>query len=308
MHTVIVCVVLLSLVAGSALARGEGGSFCTSELERLATGFKFTEGPVWHPGGYLIFSDIPADTIYSLKGPAPEVFRRPSGNSNGLTFDIEGRLVACEHGNRRVSLTHDDGEVASLASHYQGKRLNSPNDVVVKSDGSVYFTDPPYGVRPDERELDFQGVYRIGSDRQLVLLVDDFVKPNGLAFSPDEKVLYVNDTEKGWIRAFDVREDGLLENDRVFARLEGPGAGRPDGMKVDVEGNVYCTGPGGVWVLDSAGKHLETIQTPEAAANLAFGGEDGCTLYITARTSVYSVEVTYPGAVASRRIAKQPEE
>jgi len=307
MENLIVWSVALLGTAGLAMVL-EGGGLRTSELERLATGFQFTEGPVWHPDGYLIFSDIPADTIYSLKDGERDVFRRPSGNSNGLAFDREGRLVACEHGSRRVSATQKDGTVVPVATHYQGKRLNSPNDVVVKSDGSVYFTDPPYGVRPEDRELDFQGVYRIGPDGGLTLLADDFVKPNGLAFSPDEKVLYVDDTEKGWIRAFDVGEDGLLTEGRVFARLEGAGHGRPDGMKVDAEGNVYCTGPGGVWVISPAGEPIEVIETPEAAANVAFGGADGRTLYITARASIYSVQVRHPGAVVSRRPGQGPRE
>lgn len=298
---VVVCVVACALLAQA------GGSVCTSELKRLATGFRFTEGPVWHPDGYLVFSDIPGDTIYSLNGDKAEAFRRPSGNSNGLTFDRQGRLVACEHGNRRVSLTLADGRVIALATHYRGKRLNSPNDVVVKSDGAVYFTDPPYGVREADRELDFQGVYRIGPGGELALLADDFAKPNGLAFSPDEKVLYVDDTDEQWVRAFDVRQDGLVENGRVFARLEGPGEGRPDGMKVDVEGNVYVTGPGGVWVFAPDGKRLETIETPEVPANVAFGGEDGRTLYITARTSVYSVRVRHAGAVIARRPGREQQ-
>jgi gluconolactonase len=292
------------VVGCCAFALAEGDKLQTSQLKQLATGFQFTEGPVWLPEGYLIFSDIPGDTIYSLKDGKAEVFRRPSGNSNGLTLDLEGRLIACEHGNRRVSLTQTDGKVSALATHYEGKRLNSPNDVAVKSDGAVYFTDPPYGVREQDRELDFQGVYRIGTDGKLTLLARDFVKPNGLAFSPDEKVLYVDDTDKQWVRAFDVKEDGTLASGRVFARLEGPGQGRPDGMKVDVKGNVYVTGPGGVWVFDPEGKHLETITTPEVAANVAFGGDDDRTLYITATHSVYSIRVKHAGAaVPARRAA-----
>ncbi len=304
MSALAVLVVLISVALGIALTQEEGTGLCTSELERLATGFQFTEGPIWHPDGHLIFSDIPADTIYSLKGPEAEVFRRPSGNSNGLTFDNEDRLVACEHGNRRVSVTQQDGTVVALAAHYEGNRLNSPNDVVVKTDGAVYFTDPPYGVREEERELNFQGVYRISADGGVTLLVDDFVKPNGLAFSPDEKVLYIADTEMHWLRAFDVREDGLLENGRVFARVEPPGELHPDGLKVDTEGNVYVAGVDGVWVFSPEGVHLETIETPERPANLAFGGADGHTLYITARTSIYSVTVRHPGSVISRRLAR----
>ncbi|MHC4591381.1 MAG: SMP-30/gluconolactonase/LRE family protein [Planctomycetota bacterium] len=295
---------LFSLILGSvlfcALAAGEGG-IATSELERVATGFQFTEGPVWLPDGYLAFSDIPADTIYKLEGPQPEVFRRPSGNANGLTVANEDRLVACEHGNRRVSLTQRNGSVVALATHYAGKRLNSPNDIVVKSDGSIYFTDPPYGVPEADRELDFQGVYRASPDGDLTLLADDFVKPNGLAFSPDEKVLYIDDTDQQWVRAFDLRGDGLLENSRVFI----PVVGRPDGMKVDTEGNVYVAATEGVWIASAEGEHLHTIAVPERPSNLAFGGPDGRTLYVTARTSVYRIAVKHPGAVMSRRLARK---
>lgn len=278
---------------------------CAGELERASTGYRFTEGPAWHPGGYLVFSDIPADAIFRLKDGEKEVYRRPSGNSNGLAFDAQGRLLACEHGNRRVSITRNDGTVEALAARYEGKRLNSPNDLAMRSDGSVYFTDPPYGVRPEDRELDFQGVYRIGPDGGLTLLVRDFVRPNGLAFSPDEKTLYVADTEKSWVRAFHVRQDGTLENGRVLARPPEGQELRPDGMKVDVEGNLYVTGLGGVWVFDAAGKHLETIETPERPANCAFGGPDRRTLYVTARSSVYRIKLRHRGATLDWRTKKK---
>lgn len=303
MHSIIVggAVVLL---LGSLGAAG-GGRLQVSDLQQVATGFRFTEGPVWHPDGYLAFSDIPADTIYALRGPEPEVYRRPSGNANGLAFDRQGRLVACEHGNRRVSRTEADGSVRALATHYRGKRLNSPNDLVVKSDGAIYFTDPPYGVRPERRELDFQGVYRIGPDGGLTLLVDDFVKPNGLAFSPDERILYVADTERDHLRAFDVKEDGTLANGRMFVQVEAPDQLRPDGVKVDTEGNVYVAAADGVRIFSPAGEHVETIRLPARPANLAFGGPQGRTLYVTARESVYRVEVRNAGAVASRRAAEE---
>ena len=263
------------------------------EPERIATDLEFTEGPVWHPDGYLLFSDIPANTIYKWTPDSNlEKFRSPSGNSNGLTLDRQGRLIACEHGNRRVSRTELDGTVVTLADKYQGKRLNSPNDVVVKSDGSIYFTDPPYGVQPEDRELDFQGVYRIAPDGALALLADDFGRPNGLAFSPDENVLYVDDTERRHVRAFDVQPDGTLANGRVFAEL---GEHRPDGMKVDVNGNVYVTASF-VWVFDSMGRHLGNITTPDAPANCAFGGIENKTLFITARSSVYRVELKVQGS------------
>jgi len=276
----------------------------TSEQpERIATGFQFTEGPVWHPvglgqsAGYLLFSDIPADRIHRWSPDGTlEVFRQPSGNSNGLTFDRQGRLIACEHGSRRVSRTEAEGRVIPLATQFQGKRLNSPNDVVVKSDDSIYFTDPPYGVQPEERELDFQGVYRIAPDGVLTLLVDDFDRPNGLAFSPDECILYVDDTARRHVRAFDVLPDGTLANGRVFVEMQSPAMGGPDGMKMDVEGNLYVTGPGGTWLFDPAGNHLGTLVTPEKPANLAFGDADRRTLYVTARTSVYRVRTRLSGA------------
>jgi sugar lactone lactonase YvrE len=265
------------------------------EPERIASGLQFTEGPVWHPDGYLLFSDIPADTIYKWSPDGGlEKFRSPSGNSNGLTFDRYGRLVACEHGNRRVSLTEMDGTIVTLAGEYQGKRLNSPNDVVTKSDGSVYFTDPPYGVKPDQRELDFQGVYRVAREGVMALLADDFEKPNGLAFSPDEKILYIADTDRKHVRAFDVQPDGMLANGRVFAEDVFEAGHGPDGMKVDVSGNLYVAA-GFVWVFDSTGRHLGNIVAPEAPANLAFGGPDNKTLFLTARTSVYKVQLKVQG-------------
>jgi sugar lactone lactonase YvrE len=270
----------------------------TSEQpKRIATGFEFTEGPVWHPSGYLLFSDIPANRIHMWSPDGGVgVFRDPSGHSNGLTFDRVGRLIACEHGNRRVSRTEADGSVISLATHYKGRQLNSPNDVVVRSDGTVYFTDPPYGVQPEERELDFQGVYCITPDGTLTLLVDDFDRPNGLAFSPDEGLLYIDDSTRRHVRVFDVLPDGTLANGRVFVEMQSPAAGSPDGMKLDVEGHLYVTGPGGTWLFTPDGIHLGTLITPEQPANLAFGDADRRTLYITARTSVYRVRTPLPGA------------
>ncbi len=287
----IVC--LVALIGG--MANMGFSALAEAEPKRIATDLKFTEGPVWHPDGYLLFSDIPANTIYKWNPDGKlEKFRSPSGNANGLTFDGQGRLVACEHGNRRISRTESDGTVVTLADKYQGKRLNSPNDVVVKSDGSVYFTDPPYGVQPNERELDFQGVFRIAPDGTLTLLLDDFVKPNGLVFSPDEKVLYVNDTDRKHVRAFDVQPDGTLTNDRVFADLSSAKRHGPDGMKVDVNGNLYVTS-GVTWIFDSTGKHLGDIVTPDAPTNCAFGGPDNKTLFITARPSLYRVQLKIQG-------------
>jgi len=264
--------------------------------EQLATGFQFTEGPVWMPGGYLLFSDIPANRIYKWTPDGQvEVWREPSGNSNGLTLDRQGRLIACEHGNRRVSRTEGDGSVVSLADRYRGGRLNSPNDVVARSDGAVYFTDPPYGIEPDQREQACNGVYRILPDGTLELLADDFERPNGLAFSPDESVLYIDDSARRHVRALDVRVDGTLTNSRVFADMDHPQPGSPDGMKIDVEGNLYVAGATGIWVFEPDGTHLGVVVTPEQPANCAWGDADRRTLYITARTSLYRVRVKVPG-------------
>ncbi len=220
-----------------------------------------------------------------------------------MTFDRQGRLIACEC-TRRVSRTEKDGTIAALADRYEGKRLNSPNDIVVRSDGSIYFTDPPYGLspqyqpdnKPGVRELDFQGIYRISPKGELALLDKLMYRPNGLAFSPDEKLLYVADSERNLIRVFDVRKDGSLANGRLFATLKEEGQrGGPDGMKVDVKGNIYCTGPGGVWVFSPDATVVAKIRTPEVAANVAFGGKDYKTLYITAQTGLYKIPVKIKG-------------
>ena len=263
---------------------------------KLATGFVFTEGPVWHRDGYLLFSDIPADTIYkwSPNGKV-EIFRKPSGQSNGLTFDSSWRLIACEHFNRRVTRTEKDGSITVLADRYLGKRLNSPNDVVVRSDGFIYFTDPPYGVKQSERELDFQGLYCISPDGKLMLVAKDFDRPNGLALSPDEKRLYVDDSARKHVRLFNVMEDGRLTGGDVFADMSSNEPGAPDGMKVDVLGNLYVTGPGGLWVFDSNGKLLGKIKLPEIPANCAFGDSDMMTLFLTARTSLYAIRLKVRG-------------
>ena len=268
-----------------------------TQVEKVAGGFEFTEGPLWHPDGFLLFSDIPANTIYKWQPEQKtEIFRQPSGNANGNTLDRSGRLITAEHGNRRISLTKKNGEIVTLASHYQEKRLNSPNDLAVKSDGSIYFTDPPYGIKSEQEELGFYGVYRLAPDGTLTLLVDDFVRPNGIALSPDETKLYVNDSEKGHIRVFDLKPDGMIENGKLFAELKPPSAeGAADGMKVDIKGNVYSTGPGGVWIFSPKGDLLGIIKTPEPPANLAWGDSDYKTLYITARNSLYRIRLKIEG-------------
>ena len=269
-------------------------------VEHLASGLGFTEGPVW-VGDRLLFSDIPRNRIVQWRmlpeGPELTTLRAPSGNSNGLTLDRSGRLIACEHSARRVTRTDFVGTITVLADSYQGKRLNSPNDVVVRTDGSVYFTDPPYGLGQGEawKEQPCNGVYRLAPDGELSRLVDDFDRPNGLAFSPDESVLYVNDTARGHIRAFDVGPDGGIANGRIHAELRGDEPGAPDGMKVDREGNIYCTGPGGFWITDSTGKNLGRVLPPELPANLAWGDADWKGLYLTSRTGLYRMRLNVPG-------------
>jgi len=266
-------------------------------VKKVISGFQFTEGPLW-VGGRLLFSDIPASTIYCWNPTADhaEVYRRPSGRSNGLTIDNHGRLIACEH-DRRVTRTKHNGVVEVLAESYGGKRLNSPNDAVVARSGAIYFTDPPYGLgeKHEGKELPYQGVFRLGTRGKLTLLDDSFERPNGLAFSPDESRLYLDDTAKRHIRVFDVRKDGSIYGGRVFAELKGSMRGNPDGMKVDAYGNVFCTGSGGVWVIEPSGEPLGIIESPEVTSNVAWGDADLKTLYITAQTSVYRVRTTTGG-------------
>ena len=270
----------------------EAGSF-----ERIATGFNFTEGPVWHPDGYLLFSDVRANTIYQwTPAGSVETFRSPSEYANGLAFDRQGRLIACEHRTRRISRTEPDGTVVTLAGEYDGRKLNSPNDTAVKSDGSVYFTDPPWGLLanlggPGSQELSFQGLYRLSPDGEtLALLEAGLSRPNGLAFSPDETVLYVTETTSGTIYAYDVQPNGLLVNRRIFAR-----AGGLDGMTMDMRGNLYVASGSGVAVFNREGTSLGRIGTSETTRNCAFGGDDHRTLFITAGRSVYRVRMTVPG-------------
>jgi gluconolactonase len=270
----------------------------TAKIKQVATGFQFTEGPVWLvEEKVLLFSDIPASKILKL---TPDnrvtVFRQPSSNSNGLTCDKQGRLVACEHGSRRVTRTELDGSITVLADKYCDSRLNSPNDVVVKSDGAVYFTDPPYGIQPEQQEQPVRGVYRLSPDQnELTLVADDFTAPNGLAFSPDEGRLYIDDSERRHVRVFDVQLDGSLSTSHIFHDMNVDKPGCPDGMKVDSEGNVYCTGPGGIWVLNREGARLGIIVMPEQPTNCAWGDEDLQSLYITAQTSVYRIRTNIPG-------------
>jgi gluconolactonase len=273
------------------------------EFERLGTGFLFTEGPLWHPTGkFLLFSDMPGDHMrrWSAKDGIT-TFRKPCSMSNGLTYDRQGRLVACEHATSRVTRTESDGRIVPIATHCLGKQLNSPNDIVCKGDGGIYFSDPPYGrvkfygvERP--QELPFQGVYRVGPDpTSCQLLVDDFDRPNGLCFSLDETRLFINDTARKHIRVFEMSATGALRNGRLWAETKGDKPGAPDGMKLDSVGNVYCCGPGGIHVFDPDANLLEIIEVPEHAANFAWGDDDYRSLFITASTSLYRIRTNVPG-------------
>lgn len=278
--------IVLSLLLGVAVTAA-GDDLTVGDVEVVGEGFEFTEGPVWLPSGKLAFSDIPADTVYYADR---SVCRKPSGKSNGLTLDLQGRLISCEHWNRRVTRIEKDGSVTVITDAYGGKRYNSPNDVVVRSDGTIFFTDPPYGLEERQAELDHNGVYAVSPEGEVSLLVDDFNRPNGLAFSPDESILYVADTTKSHIRAFDLTQDGKLSNGRVFCKVP-----FPDGIKVDTQGRVWATSREGVVVIDPEGARVGVITFPQWPANCTFGDDDFKTLYVTARTGVYKVRCTVPG-------------
>lgn len=287
------------------------------KIEKLSGGFMFTEGPLWRAEGgpHLLFSDVRGNAIYKWDAGSGEVsdFRKPvfegeyeEGRyvgSNGLTRDPQGRLIICEHGNRRILRIEQDNAETVIAERYNSKRLNSPNDIVYKSDGWAYFTDPPYGLAglddDPAKELDFNGIYRLGPDGELELLNDKQTRPNGLGFSPDEKTLYVANSDaahKVWM-AYGVKDDGTLDEGRVFADATSETAeGLPDGLKLDKQGNLYLTGPGGVWIYNPEGKHLGSIQPEEVPANVAWG-DDGKTLYMTARTGLYRIALNAEGTL-----------
>ena len=302
-------------------------------LEKLATGFTWTEGPVWVPAGYLLFAEIPSNSIRKwTPGSDASIFLQPSGykgtapyggpepGSNGMTLDSHGRLTVAGHAQRdvwRMEEIDPKAQITILADSYQGKKLNSPNDLVYKSDGALYFTDPPYGFRTQkdtdpDKQLQFNGVYRLPgavdqkpgappANGRLQLLIKDLPRPNGIAFSPDEKVLYVNNSEpkKIWMR-YAVKPDGTLTDGKLFFdATSDTRSGAPDGMKVDQQGNLYSTGPGGIWIFSPDGKHLGTIDMPEKAGNVAWGDADHKTLYITASSSVYRIALNIPGVYPS---------
>ncbi len=270
------------------------------ELETLADGFRFTEGPIWHPREkHLIFSDIPSNRTHRWsESEGLSVHREPSERSNGNTYDRQGRMLSCEHGTSSVTREDADGSRSILASHYQGKELNSPNDIVVRENGDIFFTDPTYGRRAKgDPELDFQGVYKIdGANGALTLLRSDFEQPNGLAFTVDDHELYVADSPRMHIRKFQVDDDGSLSGGEVFAESTGEGTGAPDGLKVASTGHVFCAGPGGVHVYDpDDGICLGVIRTPAFCANFTWGGDDFLTFFMTSSQHLYRTRVKVAG-------------
>ena len=286
----------------------------TAAIEKIAGGFQFTEGPLWFANGTLWFSDVTGNVVRqwsAADGKVTEILRpggydrndAPAGSfigPNGMVAGKDGVVLLCQHGNRRIAQISKDHQVTTLVDRFQGKRLNSPNDLVYRSDGSLYFTDPPYGLAKQDddpaKELKFNGVFRLANGK-LQAIIKDLTRPNGIAFSPDEKTLYVANSDekhKVWMR-YDVQPDGTVKNGRVFFDVTSETAdGLPDGMKVDSQGNLYCAGPAGIWIFSAEGKHLGTIQPGETPANCNWG-DDGKALYITARTSVYRIKLAVAG-------------
>lgn len=288
--------------------KGPGASRVVADdapLDRVAYGLVFGEGPVWDKRtSTLYYVEIIGNTIWKWKpGVGKEVVVKPSGHANGLTFDHDGRLVVAGWSNRTIWRIEKDSSFKAIATHYQGRKFNSPNDIVVKSDGSTYWTDSAGGLiipgmvaEDTQRYLDVQGVYRLSPDGKKVdLIVSEVTYPNGLAFSPDEKILYVNDSRMGLIHRYDVKKDGSVGKGKIFHKFTHPEAGVADGMKVDVEGNIYCTGPGGVHIINPEGRLIARLKIPGHSTNMAFGDDDWRTLYVTTYNSVYRTRVKVPG-------------
>jgi gluconolactonase len=273
------------------------------DVETLADGFQFTEGPLWMPDGSILFQDLKAERTYRVtSGGTAQVLREQTGAANGQTFDGLGRVIFCEQNGRRVSRMRRDGSgVETVVECYEGKRLNSPNDIITRSDGQIFFTDPPYGVpRPEDQELPYQAVFALdGSDRIRPIVWEGFEKPNGLALSPDERTLYVQDTAKYHVRAFNLEPSGDVEkgSDRVVFTFDPEQQGGPDGLKVDRDGRLYSAVAGGIWVLEPGGRLLGILALPKRPSNLAWVGRDGRELVITAVDAVYRVRLNVPGVL-----------
>ncbi len=294
-----------ALAAGGALAEDDNAVFVEGSLELAATGYTFTEGPAWD-GSRLIFSDIPGDAVYVLTpgAGAPQVLYAPSSNANGHTFDRAGAIINAEHGSGEITRWTPEGGRKTVAARYEGKHLNSPNDVVVRRDGLILFTDPPYGLGQRPAELGFSGVFALDEASGRMVLIDDALsRPNGLALSPDESVLYVGDTATQTLWAYDLAVDGTVSGKRLVADVtDDSKPGRVDGVRVDSKGKVYFTCPGGLCVVDpGTGAVVARLETPKRATNLAWGGADLSELYITAMTDVYRVKTTARGTGSSSR-------
>lgn len=284
--------------------KGDGGRelLANAEPELVQSGFGFTEGPAWSPsGGFLVFSDIPGDQLWRWdEAGGVDSFRKPSHMANGNTYDMDGRLISCEHATSRLTRVEPDGSTTVLATHYGDQELNSPNDVIVAGDGTIYFTDPTYGRSPGfgvprPAPLGFQGLYRLRPGGPVELLAKDFAQPNGLCLSLDEQILYVNDSDRMHIRAFTFEADGRLAGGEVLAETHGDEPGNPDGMKIDELGNIWCTGQGGVHVFTPSGSLLGILPVPEVVGNLAWGGGDLRWLFVCASTGLYRVRTEVRG-------------
>ncbi len=270
-----------------------------AKLDLVASGFGFTEGPVWDPGGFLYISDEELNKIFRVYLDGRKEVLVPLGDPDGNTYDQQHRLIDCASVLRAIIRITPDGKYTILADRFEGKQFNSPNDVVLGPDGALYFTDPTLDLpKGEKQELSYQGVFRLDASGKVTLLTKELSQPNGLAFSADGKKFYVDDSQQRNIRVYDFRADGTIANSRIFGEEPGGrGDGVPDGMKVDRDGNVYVTGPQGIWIWDAAGHHLGTIVMPEQPANLAWGDSDLGTLYITATTSVYKLRTAAHGFV-----------
>ncbi len=296
-NILVVCLVLIIVTVDSLpVAAQQQIVTGDAEPELVTEGYQFTEGPLWHPDGYLLFSDIYANTIYKwIPGEGADVFIKPSGNANGIALDKEGNILIAQHAGK-LSRVIEGPKLKPIVESYNGKRLNSPNDVVVHSNGTIFFTDPPFGVSDEDKELEFNGVYMLSPDGTLTPFYKEFTHPNGITLSPDEQKLYVNDSRTGSIVVFDINNEGKPVNPQEFANvgsMEDQGAA--DGMKTDVQGRVFSTGPGGVYVFDTEGNQIQKIETEVRITNLGWGGEDNSSLFMTAPSAVYRLETSTSG-------------
>lgn len=292
--------VLIGVFLLASTVSAQENTLAAGKAEKVTNGFKFTEGPYWHSDGYLLFSDIPANTIYMWTPGSMEskFFIKPSDHSNGIAMDPDGRLVLAQH-DGKISALNNEQRMVTLADGFKGKRLNSPNDLTIASDGTIYFTDPPFGVNEEEQELMFSGVYMLKGKGEPQMLFDGFETPNGIVLNDDESKIYVNDTSSGDIMVFEVASDGTFESAESFASVgASTDSGAADGMVVDKEGRLYTTGPGGIFVFSSKGEKIEKIELPDRATNMTWGGAENRTLYITTPSAIYRLKMNVEGVAS----------